>query len=59
MDAHRKATGQESLDAMLAKTQEAYPGFRLRLIGKIEAHSRFVRFSWAAGGTDEVVPRRY
>ena len=53
VDAHRNAKGQEALDAMLAKTQEAYPGFRLRLISKIEAHSRFVRFSWAAGGTDE------
>jgi hypothetical protein len=53
VDAHRKASGQEALDAMLAKAQETYPGFRLRLIGKIEAHSRFVRFSWAAGGTDE------
>ena len=51
-DAHRKATGQEALDAMLAKAQETYPGFRLRLISKIEAHSRFVRFSWGAGGTD-------
>jgi hypothetical protein len=53
VDAHRKATGQEALDAMIAKTQETYPGYRLRLIGKIEAHSRYVRFSWGAGGTDE------
>ena len=53
VDAHRNAKGQDALDAMLAKAQETYPGFRLRLIGKIEAHSRFVRFSWAAGGTDE------
>jgi SnoaL-like domain len=53
VDAHRRATGQEALDAMLAKAQETYPGFRLRLIGKIETHSRFVRFSWGAGGTDE------
>jgi hypothetical protein len=53
VDAHRNAKGQDALDAMLAKAQETYPGFRLRLISKIEAHSRFVRFSWAAGGTDE------
>jgi SnoaL-like domain len=53
VDAHRNAKGQDALDAMLAKAQETYSGFRLRLISKIEAHSRFVRFSWAAGGTDE------
>ena len=54
VDAHRNAKGLESLDAMLAKAQETYPSYRLRLISKIEAHSRFVRFSWGAGGTDEV-----
>jgi len=53
VDVHRNAKGQEALDAMLAKAQESHPGFRLRLISKIEAHSRFVRFSWGAGGTDE------
>ena len=53
MDAHRNATGQEGVDAMLAKAQEAYPGFRLRVISKIEGHSRYLRFSWAAGGTDQ------
>jgi hypothetical protein len=53
VDAHRKARGQEALDGMLAKAQETHPGFRLRLISKIEAHGRFVRFSWGAGGTDE------
>ncbi|SRR5882762_2652355 len=53
VDAHRNAKGEEALDAMLAKAQETHPGYRLRLISKIEAHSRFVRFSWGAGGTDE------
>jgi SnoaL-like domain len=53
VDAHRNAKGQDALDAMLAKAQETYPGYRLRLVSKIEGHSRFVRFSWAAGGTDE------
>jgi hypothetical protein len=53
VDAHRNAKGQDALDAMLSKAQETYPGFRLRLISKIEAHSRFLRFSWGAGGTDE------
>jgi hypothetical protein len=53
VDAHRNAKGLEALDAMLAKAQEAYPGYRLRLISKIETHNRFVRFSWAAGGSEE------
>jgi hypothetical protein len=53
VDAHRNAKGLEALDAMLAKAQETYPGFRLRLVSKIETHNRFVRFSWAAGGTEE------
>ena len=53
MDAHRNAKGQDALNAMLAKAQETYPGFRLRLISKIEAHGGFMRFSWAAGGTEE------
>jgi hypothetical protein len=53
VDAHRNAKGLEALDVMLAKAQETYPGFRLRLISKIEAHNGFVRFSWGAGGTDE------
>jgi hypothetical protein len=53
VDAHRNAKGLEALDAMLAKAQETHPGFRVRLISKIETHNRFVRFSWAAGGTDE------
>jgi hypothetical protein len=53
VDAHRNAKGLEALDAMLAKAQETFPGFRLRLVSKIETHNRFVRFSWAAGGTDD------
>ena len=53
VDAHRNAKGLEALDAMLAKAQETHPGFRVRLVSKIETHNSFVRFSWAAGGTDE------
>jgi hypothetical protein len=53
MDAHRNAMGQEAVDTMLAKAQEAYPGYRLRVISKIEAHNHYVRFSWGAGGTDQ------
>jgi hypothetical protein len=53
IDAHRNAMGAAAVDAMVAKAQETYPGFRLRVISKIEAHSRYVRFSWGAGGTDQ------
>lgn len=52
-DPHRKASGVDELDAMIGVAQAAYPGYRLRLISKIEAHSGHVRFSWEAGGTPE------
>jgi hypothetical protein len=52
-DPHRKASGLDEIDAMLAVTQAGYPGYRVRLISKIEAHNGHVRFSWAAGGTPE------
>jgi hypothetical protein len=38
---------------MVAAAQALLPGYRVRLISGIEAHNSFVRFSWAAGGTDE------
>jgi len=38
---------------MLATTQAQFPGYRLNLISGIEAHNNFVRFSWAAGGSNE------
>jgi hypothetical protein len=38
---------------MLATTQAQFPGYRLNLVSGIEAHNNFVRFSWAAGGTNE------
>ena len=53
VDAHRQGTGHDSIDAMLAKTQDQFPGYRLNLVSGIEAHNDFVRFSWAAGGTPE------
>jgi SnoaL-like protein len=53
VDAHRKGTGHDSIDAMLAETQDQFPGYRLNLVSGIEAHNDFARFSWAAGGTPE------
>jgi hypothetical protein len=38
---------------MLATTQAQFPGYCLNLISGIEAHNNFVRFSWAAGGSNE------
>jgi hypothetical protein len=37
---------------MLAEAQTSFPGYRVRLISGIEAHNNFVRFKWAAGGTE-------
>jgi hypothetical protein len=53
VDAHRHGTGHDAIDAMLAAAQALFPGYRVRLISGIEAHNNFVRFSWAAGGTEE------
>jgi SnoaL-like domain len=53
IDAHRHGTGFDAIDAMLAAAQAHFPGYRLRLIRGIEAHNNVVRFSWAAGGTEE------
>ena len=53
IDAHRHGQGHSEIDAMLAATQTQFPNYRLSLVSGIEAHSSFVRFSWAAGGTAE------
>jgi hypothetical protein len=53
IDAHRNGSGHGAIDAMLATAQAQFPGYRLNLVSGIEAHNDFVRFSWAAGGTQE------
>jgi hypothetical protein len=53
IDAHRKGVGHAEIDTMIAAAQEHFPGYRLGLVSGIEAHTDFVRFSWAAGGTTE------
>jgi hypothetical protein len=53
VDAHRRGEGHESIDGMIAKAQEQFPGYRIRLVSKIETHNGRLRFSWAAGGTDQ------
>jgi hypothetical protein len=53
IDAHRRGAGHDAIDAMLAAAQEHFPGYRVRLVSGVEAHNNFVRFSWAAGGTEE------
>jgi hypothetical protein len=53
IDAHRNGSGHGAIDAMIAAAQTQFPGYRLNLVSGIEAHNNFVRFSWAAGGTNE------
>jgi GNAT superfamily N-acetyltransferase len=53
VDAHRRGDGLAGIDAMIEKAQKQFPGYRLRLNGKVEAHNGYVRFSWAAGGTEQ------
>jgi len=53
VDQVREGRGHDSLDAMIAKAQEQFPGYRLNLASGVEAHHDYVRFSWVAGGTAE------
>jgi hypothetical protein len=53
IDAHRQAIGHDGIDAMLARTQDQFPGYRVSLVSGIEVHNDVARFSWAAGGTPE------
>jgi hypothetical protein len=53
VDAHRRGEGHENIDAMIATAQRSFPGYRIRLVSKVETHNGFVRFSWAAGGTEQ------
>jgi hypothetical protein len=53
VDAHRRGDGHASIDAMIEKAQRQFPGYRIRLVSKIEAHNGYIRFSWAAGGTEQ------
>jgi SnoaL-like domain len=53
VDAHRHGDGAASIDAMIADAQHQFPGYRLRLVSKIEAHNGRICFSWAAGGTEQ------
>jgi len=53
VDAHRHGEGHDAIDAMIEQAQRQFPGYRLRLISGIEAHNGNVRFSWAAGGSEQ------
>lgn len=53
VDAHRRGEGHAGIDAMIAEAQRQFPGYRLGLVSKIEAHGGYIRFSWAAGGTPD------
>ena len=53
VDAHRRGAGHASLDEMIGKAQGQFPGYQLRLVSGIESHNGYVRFSWAAGGTEQ------
>jgi hypothetical protein len=52
-DAHRHGVGHDDIDAMINTAQTQFPGYKVHLISKIEAHNGYVRFSWAAGGTEQ------
>ena len=53
IDAHRRGSGHDAIDAMIGKAQEQFSFYRIKLASGIEAHNSYVRFSWEAGGTQE------
>ena len=53
IDAHRHGIGHDGIDAMVNTAQTQFPGYKVRLVSKIEAHNGYVRFSWAAGGSEQ------
>ena len=53
VDAHRHGEGHDGIDAMIESAQRQIPGYQLRLRSGIEAHNGYVRFSWAAGGSEQ------
>jgi SnoaL-like domain len=56
IDAHRRGSGHDGIDAMIQIAQEHFPGYRLHLVSGIETHNNYVRFSWAAGGSPDAPP---
>src|SRR5438105_13259000 len=53
VDAHRRGSGHDGIDAMIKTAQDQFPGYRLNLVSGIEAQNGYVRFSWAGGGVPE------
>jgi hypothetical protein len=53
VDSHRHGVGHDGIDAMIETAQRQFPGYQLRLISGIQAHNGYVRFSWAAGGSEQ------
>ena len=48
-----KGVGHDAIDTMIATARKLFPRYRIRLISKIETHNGNLRFSWAAGGTEQ------
>ncbi len=53
VDAHRHGEGHDSIAAMIEAARQQFPGYQLRLVKGIDAHNNYVRFSWAAGGSEQ------
>ena len=49
--------GATQIDAFVAQTQEAFPGYRFTVGSPIDAHHSQARFQWHGGPADE--PDRY
>lgn len=57
IDPMMRGEGRDGIDAMISGVQTQFPGFTLRLVGNVDAHNDWVRFTWELGpeGVDALV----
>ncbi len=56
VDPRFTADGHDGLDQMVVGVHTAYPGYRFRLTGPVDAHHDRVRWSWELAGPDGGTP---
>jgi len=52
VDPMMSGDGPNGIDAMIAGVQQRFPGHKIRLAGKIDAHNDCARFNWELAGPD-------
>ena len=49
VDPQMRGDGPAGIDAMIAGVQQRFPGLKIRLAGKVDAHNDRLRFGWELG----------